>query len=62
MECIVDITNWMTNNFLQLNSEKTDVLIIGPKILTSNNLAHGLTLDGCSLDPSSSVRNQGVIW
>ncbi len=31
MECIVDIKNWMTNNFLLLNSEKTEVVIIGPK-------------------------------
>ncbi len=31
MECIVDIKHWMTNNFLLLNSEKTEVVIIGPK-------------------------------
>ncbi len=62
MECIVDIKNWMTNNFLLLNSEKTEVLIIGPKNHTSNNLEHGLTLDGCSLDSSSSVRNLGVLF
>ncbi len=37
MECIVDIKNWMTNNFLLLNSEKK-VLIIGPKNHKSNNL------------------------
>ncbi len=36
MECIVDIKNWMTNNVLILNSEKTEVLIIGPKNHTSN--------------------------
>ncbi len=40
IECIVDIKNWMMNNFLLLNSEKTEVLIIGPKNYTSNNLEH----------------------
>ncbi len=59
MECIVDIKNWMTSNFLLLNSEKTEVLIIGPKTPTSNNLEHCLTLDGCSVNSSSSVRNLG---
>ncbi len=40
LECIVDIKNWMTNNFLLLNSEKTEVLIIGPKNHISNILEH----------------------
>ncbi len=62
MECIVDIKNWMTSNFLLLNSEKTEVLIIGPKTPRSNNLEHCLTLDGCSVDSSSSVRNLGVLF
>ncbi len=62
MECIVDIKKRMTNNFLLLNSEKTEVLIIEPKNHTSNNLEHCLTLDGCSLDSSSSVRNLGVLF
>ncbi len=31
MECIVDKKIWMMNNFLLLNSEKAEVLIIGPK-------------------------------
>ncbi len=62
MECIVDIKNWMTSNFLLLNSEKTEVLIIGPKTPTSNNLEHCLTLDGCSVNSLSSVRNLGVLF
>ncbi len=62
MECIVDIKKWMTSNFLLLNSEKTEVLNIGPKTPTSINLEHCLTLDGCSVDSSSSVRNLGVLF
>ncbi len=52
----------MTSNFLLLNSEKTAMLIIGPKTPTSNNLEHCLTLDGCSVNSSSSVRNLGVLF
>ncbi len=38
------------------------MLITGPKNHTSNNLEHCLTLDGCSLNSSSSVRNLGVLF
>ncbi len=62
MECIVDIKTWMTSNFLLLNSEKKTVLIIGPITPTSINLEHCLTLDGCSVDSSSSVRILGVLF
>ncbi len=59
----IDIKNCMTNNFLLFNSEKkTELLIIGPKNHKSNNLEHCLTLDGCSVVSSSSVRNLGVLF
>uniref|UniRef100_A0A8C1KKX3 Reverse transcriptase domain-containing protein n=1 Tax=Cyprinus carpio TaxID=7962 RepID=A0A8C1KKX3_CYPCA len=61
-ECIVDIKNWMTSNFLLLNSEKTEVLIIGPKSSACNDLERCLSLDGCSVNSSSSVRNLGVLF
>ncbi len=51
----------MTSNFLLLNSEKAEVLIIGPKTSTSNNLEHYLTCDGWSVN-SFSVRNIGVLY
>ncbi len=41
---------------------KEQVLIIGPKNHKSNNLEQCPTLDGCSLDSSSSVRNLGVLF
>ncbi len=52
----------MTSNFLLLNSEKTEVLIIGPKTFASNNLDHCLILDSCSVNSSSSARNLGILF
>ncbi len=50
----------MTNNFLLLNSDKTEILLIGPKNSTQNILDHNLQLDGCPV-PASTVKNLGVI-
>ncbi|MGL5674454.1 MAG: reverse transcriptase family protein, partial [Plesiomonas shigelloides] len=61
-ECVADIKNWMTSNFLLLNSEKTEILTIGPKTSAHKNLEYCLTLDGCSVKSSSSVRNLGVLF
>ncbi len=38
------------------------MLIIGPKNPTYRNLEHSLTLDGCSVNYFSSVRNLGVLF
>ncbi len=50
----------MTSNFLPQNSEKKQ-RCYRPKTPTSNNLENCLTLDGCSVDSSWSVRNLGVL-
>ncbi len=50
----------MTSNFLLLNSDKTEILIIGPKNSTQNLLDYNLQLDGCNVT-SSTVKNLGVI-
>ncbi len=46
----------MTNNFLLLNSDKTQILHIGPKNSTQNLLDYNLQLDGCTVT-SSTVKN-----
>ncbi len=55
-ECVKHFKDWMTNNFLQLNSDKTEILLIGPKNSTQNILDYNLQLDGCTVT-SSTVEN-----
>ncbi len=56
-ECVKNIK---ANHFLLLNSDKTKILLIGPKNSTQNLLDHNLQLDGCTVT-SSTVKNLGVI-
>ncbi len=50
----------MTNHFLLFNSDKTEILLIGPKNSTQNILDHNLQLDVCTVT-SSTVKNLGVV-
>ena len=52
----------MTSNFLLLNSEKTEFLIIVQKNSARINPESCLTIDGCSVKSLSSVRNLGVLF
>ncbi len=47
--CLNDIKTWMTGNILLLNSDKTEVIVLGPKHL-QDTLSEGIvTLDGIVL-------------
>ncbi len=59
-ECVKNIKDWMTSNFLLLNSDKTEILLVGPKNSTQNLLDYNLQLDWCTVT-SSTVKNLGVI-
>ncbi len=59
-ECVKNVKDWMTNNFLKLNSDKTEILLLGPNNSTQNLLDYNLQLDGCPVT-SSTVKNLGVI-
>ncbi len=59
-ECVKNIKDWMTNNFILLNSDKTEILLIGPKNSTQNIMDNNLQLNGCTVT-SSTVKNLGVI-
>uniref|UniRef100_A0A3Q2V4T4 Reverse transcriptase domain-containing protein n=1 Tax=Haplochromis burtoni TaxID=8153 RepID=A0A3Q2V4T4_HAPBU len=57
--CILDIRSWMAENFLQLNQDKTEVLIVGPEAQREKLLSK---LEAFSLCPSLQVKNLGVIF
>ena len=60
--CLTDIKNWMTSNFLLLNSDKTEVIVLGPKHLRNSLISDTTTLDGITMASSSTVRNLGVMF
>ena len=51
----------MSQNFLLLNSDKTEVITFGPKHLRDKLSNHIMTLDGFTLTSSNTVKNLGVI-
>ena len=58
--CLGEIKAWMSNNFLQLNSSKTEALLVGtPHQVQSSSLTH-LTFDSQVIPLSSTVTNLGV--
>ena len=58
IKCITDIKQWMAENFLQLNENKTEILLVGPKPLRHH--IHSLLIP-LSIEPSEHVKNLGVI-
>ena len=50
----------MSSNFLLLNSDKTEVIVFGPKHLRDAFLNQIVTIDGVTLSSSTTVKNLGV--
>ena len=60
--CVRDIKTWMSTNYLLLNSEKTEVIIIGPKSVRDSLTNQMVTLDNVSVASSATVKNLGVLF
>ncbi|MDW1542860.1 reverse transcriptase family protein [Vibrio sp. YT-17] len=60
--CLKDIKTWMSTNFLMLNSDKTEVIVLGPKQLRDSLSDDIVSLDGIALASSTTVRNLGVTF
>ena len=61
--CAAEIKSWMSSNKLKLNGDKTEVMIIGPKVAKSKINVDKIEIDCSQIDiiTSGSVRNLGVI-
>lgn len=57
--CILDIKSWMAENFLQLNQDKTELLVIGPEAMREKL---NFKLEALALKPSDNVKNLGVVF
>lgn len=58
VNCMSDLENWMSLNFLKLNQDKTEILIFGSKKKREN---FSSVLKGFSLNATNQARNLGVI-
>ncbi|KAK7922255.1 hypothetical protein WMY93_009157 [Mugilogobius chulae] len=59
--CISEIKSWLKLNLLQLNCNKTEIILIGPKSLTNANSSLTLSTDGTLVSSSLHLRNLGII-
>ena len=59
-----DIKSWMTNHCLQLNDDKTEFLVVLRPHRRNNTPVHlpALQVNGVHINPSTSVRNLGVVF
>jgi hypothetical protein len=58
--CFIDIKNWMTENKLKLNSDKTEALLVGTRQKIASLTATDLQLDDATVPFSPAVKSLGV--
>ena len=59
--CIREIRQWMKANFLKLNDDKTEFILLGSQQQLDKVTVHHITIGGSNIIPVKRVRNLGVI-
>lgn len=57
---IKDIHNWLTSNFLKLNSDKTELLLFGSRPNLAKLNLPSIQIEGCTIVPTTSARDLGI--
>ena len=60
--CIDEIRQWMRANFLQLNDDKTDVLLIGSPTILSRLPTASIRVGNSSVSTKEVVKNLGILF
>ncbi len=60
--CIDEIQDWMCSNFLKLNDDKSEFIILGSKHQREKVKVRNLRIGNSLISASSKVRNFGVIF
>ena len=61
-KCCHDIRTWMRRNFLKLNDDKTEVLLIGSRQQLSKIALPGVTVGESLIAPATAVRDLGSVF
>ena len=61
-KCCHDISTWLRRNFLKLNDDKTEVLLIGSRQQLSKIALPGVTVGESLIAPATVVRDLGAVF
>ena len=61
-DCTTDIKNWMMENMLQLNTDKTQFIIFGTQVQLSKVNRNIFNASGDIVELQSCVKNLGVLF